>query len=70
MISVKVNEPVVVANTLPLVNPTMRTLSFCGEMAIVLMGMATPVEVMIGAWLTTTLLVPPSAERYRRSLPK
>jgi len=54
-----VEDPVLVAQTWPFVNPTIRYVSSCGEMAIVLIG-----DVLeIGAWLTTTIVSPRSVDR-------
>jgi hypothetical protein len=64
--SIKVDEPVVVAHTWPLRRPTMRTLSFCGETPIALIG----VEAVMGAWLSTVFVAPSSVDRYNLSEPK
>src|SRR6266542_426023 len=59
---VSVAEPVVVAKTLPSRMPTIRTLSSCGEMPIVV---TTTPEVLVGngegtngPWLTVTIVSP------------
>src|SRR5947209_5506348 len=69
---VMVDEPVVVANTLPFRNPTILTLSFWGEMPIALIGWpATSAAGTFAALVVTgTIVVPWSVERYRRSVPK
>ena len=55
-------EPVVVAHTAPEARPTTRTLSFDGAIPIALIGMPD----VIGAWLTTVIVVPRFVERYRQ----
>src|SRR5262245_26526873 len=52
--SVSVLEPVVVAQTWPFLRPTIRTLSFWGDIAIVTIGDPPT----MGPWLTTAIRSP------------
>src|ERR1700752_1733855 len=74
VIFTSVSEPVVVAQTSPFCNPTTRKLSFCGEIAMLLMGEPTETAVLppggvrvpvgvIGDWLTIVIVSPRSVDR-------
>src|SRR5689334_5855558 len=66
--------PVVVANTRPNLMPTMRTLSFCGEIPMALTGtlagLGDGLPVSWNFWLTGTMVTPLLLERNKVSEPK